>query len=52
MDTTIAEIIQVEEIEQILEPPTDVPVPTATNTSLPTAANTPVPPTEHTYPAD
>ena len=50
MDTTIAEIIQVEEIEQILEPPTDVPVPTATNTSLPTAANTPVPPTNTPIP--
>ena len=50
MDATVAEIIQVEEIEQILEPPTDVPVPTATNTSVPTATNTLIPPTNTPLP--
>ena len=45
MDTIIAEVIQIQEVEQILEPPTDVPVPAATNTSVPTATNTRIPPT-------
>ena len=50
MDTTIAQIIQATEIEQVVEPPTDVPVPTATNTSVPTATNTPIPPTNTPIP--
>ena len=50
MDTTIAQIIQATEIEQVDEPPTDVPVPTATNTSVPTATNTPIPPTNTPVP--
>ena len=43
MDALIAEAILAQQQQQVLEPPTDTPVPTATNTSVPTATNTPVP---------
>ena len=50
MDATIEQVNQVQEIEQVIEPPTDTPVPTATNTSVPTATATPVPPTDTPVP--
>ena len=43
MDEIIAAVFRATEQEQTVEPLTNTPVPTATNTTVPTATNTPVP---------